>query len=497
MTNQPRSWNNSGEMNDTPLKRKIPVFVTATFIVCGSVIQTPVWTEGSSKVSDGGEDFGVFADAQFTEYEIEGNRVTKFEHDCKESWGYPKNWRQYFCIVHPEKDAASPPLLVSLHSLGGDGQSELPYLIGQAPYLEKSWFQSTTDCYALALNNTVTENKDDDPDHWWGSYAVRRGKDRYAQQLTPVENRLLATIEWVARRYDVDRNRIYLCGVSMGGSGTLGLGMSRGDLFAAIYAEVPAGFDHAYHRMHVPLVPAGVDHVQQPMSFPEFPASDASETARDSYAQAVTGKNLPDPPPLLFFASPKDPWGKGVENFLRVLSDGRLSQTFAWGPWGHVADSWSYPSTHPAASYFPWTSIRKNEAYPVFTNASTDETWPGDLSDDGNQQGQINAFFRWATLVDTPERFAIQLRLAQEGEVGKPATYPKEATADVTLRRLQRFPIAHGNSYAWRLETAGATIDSGTCMPDATGLLTLRQITVTVKPSRLTVTHAEVRGKAK
>ncbi len=68
----------------------------------------------------------------------------------------------------------------------------------------------------------------------------------------PVEKRAMATIQTVIEKYGIDPNRVYLCGNSMGGSGTLGLGLRNGDVFAAIKANVPAGIEHVSNRMYFP-----------------------------------------------------------------------------------------------------------------------------------------------------------------------------------------------------------------------------------------------------
>ena len=54
---------------------------------------------------------------------------------------------------------------------------------------------------------------------------------------------------------------------------------------------------------------------------------------------------------------------------------------------------------------FDWLSVRKNEAYAVFTNASCNDSspWPDRL--DSKEAGQINAFFRWNTLRDDERLF--------------------------------------------------------------------------------------------
>jgi poly(3-hydroxybutyrate) depolymerase len=66
---------------------------------------------------------------------------------------------------------------------------------------------------------------------------------------TPVERRVVDTVKWVIAKYGIDPDRVYLTGISMGGSGTLGIGMRNGDVFAAIKASIPAGIEHVSHRM--------------------------------------------------------------------------------------------------------------------------------------------------------------------------------------------------------------------------------------------------------
>jgi predicted peptidase len=51
---------------------------------------------------------------------------------------------------------------------------------------------------------------------------------------------VIDTVKWVIKEYGIDADRAYLCGNSMGGSGTLGIGMRHGEVFAAIKANVPA-----------------------------------------------------------------------------------------------------------------------------------------------------------------------------------------------------------------------------------------------------------------
>jgi hypothetical protein len=252
----------------------------------------------------------------------------------------------------------------------------------------------------------------------------------------------------------------------MGGSGTLGLGLCHGDLFAAICAQVPAG----------------VEHVTRRMNFPQPPAKDASADERQAYLRQVSCVGLPDAPPLLIFASQLDKWSKGEESFMQALHDGRHAVIFTWGPWGHQN---VYERYHRAAYEYPWFEIRKNQAYPIFTDASTDDHYPGHKSTEPDQEGQVNALFRWKNIEDTPERFAIELRLVRENELRKPTKLPAESVADVTFRRLQRFKIDPKGQYAWKLLRQGKTVASGTIHPDIAGLLTIPRVTISREPAEL------------
>ncbi|NLE37337.1 MAG: hypothetical protein GX621_04865 [Pirellulaceae bacterium] len=389
--------------------------------------------------------------------EIHGRTVLRYEHDCPAEWGYAEPRRDYFYVVLPKNPHDAPPLLVMLHSAGGSGEKEL------AANVERV-VAAGPEFAGLAPNAAPSGQAD----WWWGAHAIKKHPKKYRTALTPAENRVLATIDWTARNQRADRNRIYLHGISMGGSGTLGLGLCRGDRFAAICAKVPAGAEHATWRMELPRPPS----------------KDASPEEKQKYLRQASRAGLPDAPPLLTFSSQLDKWSKGQEAFLRGLHDGRHAVVFAWGPWGHAN---VYHRYHPAAYEFPWLSIRRDEAFPVFTNASSDDHYPGHLSIEPDQAGQVNALFRWKTLEDTPARFAIELRLVRPDELNCPVEMPEHSTVDVTPRRLQQFRVDANGEYAWELRRQGKVVASGTLRADAAGLLTVPRVTITRVPAVLVV----------
>jgi hypothetical protein len=286
---------------------------------------------------------------------------------------------------------------------------------------------------------------------------------------------VLDTIDWVATRYQIDRNRIYLSGVSMGGNGALGIGMPHGDIFAAMRVTVPAGTGFAAYRFG---------------GFAPSPAVDASSAEREAWIRRASGTGLPDPPVVVDFSSPLDSWSMTQPALLQAAQAGHLPLVVAWGPFGHTGFS-SKIAESPLCAIaleFPWLEIRRNEAYPVFTRASSDQRSPWlNAPADFDDSGQINAYFRWKNQQDTAESFAIELWIAHPVVKNSPGTMPDTATADVTLRRFQKFPVKPGMNYRWQALQTGRLVRSGSVQPDATNLLTIPGLPLSTTPLELTL----------
>ena len=420
---------------------------------------------------------------------LDGRTIERYTHGPRDAWGYPacgdKEWaypaahetgplgqnHHSFYLVAPQKPSPGAPLCVVLHSANRTAYDYMAFQhlnrkIGRGDDPATVATRSPDHFYALYLNSTNSE--------WWG-WTARRTRLNNADLLTPAEKRVLDTIEWVVAKYEIDRNRIYLCGVSMGGCGTLALGMPHGDIFAAIRVTVPAGTEYVASRMG---------------GFPSAPAADASQTARDEWTKCISGVGLPDPPVVIDFSAQNDNWSKTQPALLQAAQAGRLPLVVGWGPFGHPT------FTSPIARFplcdvvleHPWLEIRKNEAYPVFTNASSDQRspWLGE-STHFDESGQINAYFRWKNQSDTPSNLTMQLWLAHPAVGNPPPTMPNASTAEITLRRLQHFRVQAGAAYTWQIARGGKLVGSGTITPDAANLLTVPRVTVTTAPAELTV----------
>jgi len=421
----------------------------------------------------------------------DGRIIERYTHGPRESWGYPAEdsgeWgypkplesgsaqqnHDSFYVLEPKQPRENAPLCVVLHSANRTAYDFLGFEVlgtkvdgpGEPG---NSITNSPDDFYALYLNSTNKE--------WWGWSDLHKSDDykKHINSPSPADRRVIDTIDWVVNHYHIDRNRIYLCGVSMGGCGTLGIGMPHGDVFAAICACVPAGTNYVAYRMG---------------GFAPSPAWDASQADREAWMKRAAGVGLPDPPVTLDFSSERDTWSCTQPALLQAAQAGRLPLVLSWGMFGHVGSPniiAEAPICQVALAY-PWLEIRKNEAYAVFTHASCDQASPWlNAPSEYDGAGQINAFFRWKSQTDTPTSFAMQLWIAHPAVAASPSM-PLNATADVTLRRLQQFKVQPGGTYTWQLTSNGKTVASGKASPDSANLLTIPRVSLATSPVELSV----------
>ena len=416
----------------------------------------------------------------------DGRRIERYTHGPLTEWGYanisPGEWRyptpqetgklgqnhNSFYVVSPRKQHKNAPLCVVLHSANRTafdymGFQFLNRRVDPADEPTAVLTRVPDDCYALYLNSTNAE--------WWGWATARDESLKYAKTPTPAEKRIFDTISWVIARYKIDRNRIYLSGVSMGGCGALGLGLPHGDLFAAIFADVAAGTEFAALRLGLPPLAAADPKAE-----------------RDTWR--ISGFGLPDPPVVVDLFAVNDKWAESQPLLIEASQAGRLPLVAAWGPFGHTAFSTSVVkyAEDDVALAFPWWEIRKDAAYPVFTNATSNQRPPSlGSSVDFDESGQINAYFRWKSEQDTTSRFAMKLWIAHPVVANPPSAMPETSTTDVTLRRLQSFKVQPGKTYAWQLVRAGTVIASGSVAPDSANLLTVPRVTLSVIPTELSL----------
>lgn len=385
------------------------------------------------------------------------------------SWQSDRGGKKHNMIVvkpaKPVKDGDKIPLFVVLHG-GGMGITGT-YLWEAMPTSDELMCDICyipEDFYGLLVE---VRTQDD----WWGvpknpeynrkSKSSEVVKKPIPKKKSETETRVLEQVEWVASNFAIDRNRIYLGGASMGGSGTLGLGLPNGDIFAAVKANVSATPYHGVARL------------------------------------GLGGKlnAVPDPPPLVEYSSQNDIWSVDKDMLYNGMDDARYAYYAYWGAFGHSGrNSRVLPKVDLVGS-FNIFDIRLDQPYVAFSKGTTNDPlpWPDAHLNAkhplGNATGQRNAYYRWQNVIDAEDKFEVELRLLTTNEwASKHFVFPTKSSADVTLRRVANFDIKGGEKIACSYNGKDFEVEA-----DKTGHITIPQLEMTVEPRKLTLKHIEPR----
>ncbi|MDO4628980.1 MAG: hypothetical protein Q4C70_07330, partial [Planctomycetia bacterium] len=192
---------------------------------------------------------------------------------------------------------------------------------------------------------------------------------------------------------------------------------------------------------------------------------------------------LPEPPVCIDYSAPDDGWSHGHEILFDGMKRCHYPLVAYWGNFGHANNTEKICMVNDLIDTLNWTDIRKNAAYPVFTNAACDSAIPWPEREKATEPGQVNAFFRWENGTDSAETFQMTLWMVTDKELGsKIFTAPKETVTDVSVRRLQNFCVAPNQKVKWTYGT-----QSGTITADKNGLVTITDLKMTQEKIVLTL----------
>jgi pimeloyl-ACP methyl ester carboxylesterase len=312
--------------------------------------------------------------------------------------------------------------------------------------------------------------------------AAERGSPVPVRDYT--QRRMLRTIEEVVGSFGLDRNRIYLTGGSMGGMGTVDVGLRHPELFAALEAHVPV-INPARSKFYAQEV---LGEVWTDRNWPLLPDGEGHTLGERLDDTAYVANAKEDLPLLKFFNARQDTvigWTQ-IPEFMHALTKARQPFIAAWDNRIHTGEHPERPKTYDEFDVF---QIRRNECVPALSNASTAED-PGHAPAEGDPAGGINDDFRWSVAKDAPD--TLVLRLWRVPKVGKFAGVDV-ATVDVTPRRRQAFRPGPGAEVTFRNESVrdGAVLEERTLTVDSSGLFTAEEVSVDLEPgNRLVFGHS-------
>jgi pimeloyl-ACP methyl ester carboxylesterase len=335
----------------------------------------------------------------------------------------------------------------------------------------------------------------DDPNQSWyfGFSATHDYNTGLPVTQGPIVNyteaRLLRAVREVIASVDepqIDTDRIYVYGHSMGGTGALMMAERYPDIFAAISASEPMMNFAASDEFREELVAKwGTVELNLPV---ESRGPDAAHLA------AYDGTGVWDWENLGAQLSAR----RGDEMAFVSVAHGTEDRIIDWetvarpaythfyeGARGFIGEIVMADHTWAGFRYhnnfqFDAFNFRKDESFPALSNAS------GSLPTPPGGPGSYNLTLEWSASwydfagppVDEPGVWSVALR-----------SLAGEQTVDVTPRRLQAFAATPGTAYSWRNERLdnGEVVQEGELTADADGLLTVPGFTVTEAGNRLVI----------
>ena len=389
-----------------------------------------------------------------------------------------------YLVTVPDKVAKPAPLNLILHCWGSN-------LYGKGgAYSWHSWKDKTRGI-GVASNQI--------PYDWWTCYHENRGTWRpwtegLARNFT--SKRLLAFVDWVSTKWQVDQTRLVVSGESMGGSGSTFMPIRYPKRFAYAYSAVgihnPAAIKGGFHESYARCVgrmAAKLKH-ESGMGVWDY-LNDPLLVRRNPKA------NLP----FIGFGNGKNDHGIGwphAVDLANALQEARQPHAVVWRLRGHGS-----------GTFYPPIDFRSDQSLPAFTRCSLDDDigtatrlkepkpfklpWGQVAKDiyDGDHEGGINVHLRWKTddVTDEPDTWEMTVFLTL-GKGGAPAD---ACTVNITPRRCQKFQAKPGMKFKWtnHFVKGMRPAQRGTAVADKHGLVTMKKVIVTKGPSRIRLVRAK------
>ncbi len=380
--------------------------------------------------------------------------------------------------VPGKRDPKTPASLqVMVHGWGGSQDS--------GTY----WYDVKPACIRLSSMNHPVQD-------WWYGYH----EDYTIRNLRPegvirnyTEQRVMSMVQWAQKHWSIDPQRIFIEGQSMGGTGAIHIGGTRGDQFCYVNSWVGIacwpqngwfrngeqgkwGRRHQYGNYNGYKFDDWMDMGWWLRKFPQ------QETPFFSFAN---GKN-----------DGQIGWEQAVR-FVRALQETKRAFVFRWGMGGHG---------ERAIFMFDPATMALDKPLPAFANCSLDDDLgtakklekptsvpvrdekPREDWYDGAATGQINAHLRWQDASDQAGAFEITLLLP----AGQGGPAEDECTVDFTPRRCRDFKAKSGEKFAWTNTElkGGKVVQSGTAEADQWGLVTIEKVKVSKSKNRVRIERA-------
>jgi len=397
------------------------------------------------------------------------------------------------------------PVVMHLHSWGDNTYD--PYLPGQAPDwcatmiwpidMGETWF------FGFAQENDYRVSEVPGPGDVIQNYTEQRLlRMIYEQMRSPVGP-------------EIDPERIYVKGASMGANGALALALRYPDVFAAAYSSQPmtnlraSTFDDAFFVADAAISWGWPEdelpvYLTAPNGWADNLQSYNGESVWEwqNHLQTIIERRQVDAAPLSLAWGIEDivmDWATQGRPSFEALNFSRQCWGASISNDGHHDQS--YRGLMPNYIYLPGSGpfwglqARNNETVPGLSDLSSNPALPPPNNPPPvpGEYISFNATIRWAATwdawdappVDDPDRWEMSL-CAISSESAACGTGSVQ-TVDVTPRRVQQFEVRPSQFYRWenwRLSDGGLYAEGFTAM-NASGHITIPGVVIFPQGSRL------------
>ncbi len=297
------------------------------------------------------------------------------------------------------------------------------------------------------------------------------------------QRRIIQTIDWVCKKYNIDTNRIILEGTSFGASGAFFLAVAYPYKFSAI--NLSGGiFNFAFSNDYNPNCTMNEGKKNR-------------EDGDKKFGKVST--NLPEASgfPTYFLLN-----GGAMAHYKKMQGlpfirsiNGKHDNVMGWTEktiWydsvnrNHVGGAYFFDMREHDGSNRTWDKLKydlyrygKNISFPAFSWCTANHD-PGDGTDtSGASYGTINGFLDWSDdIVDEADRWQIKIFMKSLTKVfGEIELPPDSCRTYITPRRLQKFHPPLGTIIHYATIYKGDTIYKGTFVYDG-GLMTVADVPI-------------------
>ncbi|MEI6846357.1 MAG: alpha/beta hydrolase-fold protein [Candidatus Firestonebacteria bacterium] len=355
-----------------------------------------------------------------------GNTLYVFTHkaaDGLDSPGYIKAGYEYHLTVslpamYKPDSERNYPVMLWLHGFGDKWDDLLK--VG-------TWFP-----------NYITIIPNDPLGTWFYGYSdqLPGGDPNSGTVVNYTERRLLKYLEYVLKKYKGDKNRVFVLGGSMGGTGATSLALRYPELFAGADARKGAT-NRKYCKWKNQCETIWGNSSAGVLNNEGFKVWEWQNMAwyaqkfhkNSTWLRTLNGKEDVSIP----FRQLAGPAGVKPMSFYKAMEEFKIGHQCFWDGTSH--------SKRPEVNFVqedfwdPFTDgecyLRLDLSFPAFSNFTAnnnpgtgmgDAVGPdgqlGDNTYDGDPAGGFNRFLRWnsETIVDTQENYAIDIKLTPGGD---------------------------------------------------------------------------------